>query len=172
MEIWTQLKNLQRVCDLAFQKTQNLTVKATSAILQALTSLDTLEVKDKNGKDKCHKEMLDDLLLTAVSVQDISMRHRDLQRPYISKAYHILASLAIPITTNLYGDNISETISSITESDKLVWRISFPQALDNCPQQYFHNMSQPFLGNRRGRASQPPRLRFQCHTHPQFHQPY
>ena len=172
MEIWTQLKKLQRARDLTFQKTQNLTVKAAPAMLQALTSLHTLEVKDKNGKDKCRKEMLDGLLLAAASVQDISMRRRDLQRPYISKAYRILASLAVPITTNLYGDNISKTISSITESDKLVWRISFPQAFDNRTQQYFHNRSQPFLGNHRGRTSQRPGPRFQHYTQPQFRQPY
>ena len=87
--------------------------------------------------------MLDGLLLSAASVQEISMRRRDLQRPYISEAYCILASPAVPITTNLYGDNISETISSITESNKLVRRISFPPAFDNRPQQYFHNRSQP-----------------------------
>ena len=144
MEIWTQLKKLQRARDLAFQKTQNLTVKAVSAILQALTSLNTLEVKDKNGKEKCHKEMLDSLLLSAASVQDTLTRRRDLQCPYISKAYRIPASPAVPITTNLYGDNISKTISSITESNKFVRRISFPQAFDNRPQRYFHNRSQPF----------------------------
>ena len=116
--------------------------------------------------------MLDGLLLTRASVQHISMRRRDLQRPYISKAYRVLASPAVPITTNLYGDNISKTVSSITESNKLVRRISFPQAFDNHPQQYFHNRSQPFLGNRRGRASQPPGPRFQHYAHPQFRQPY
>ena len=143
VEIWTQLKKLQRERDLTFQKSQNLSVKAASAILQALTSFDTLEVKGKNGKDKCRNEMLDGLLLSAASVPGISMRRRDLQRPYISKAYRILASFAVPITTNLYGDNISKTISSITECNKLVRRISFPQAFDNRTQQYFHNRSQP-----------------------------
>ena len=64
MEIWTQLKKLQRSRDLSFRKTQNSTVKATSAILQALTALDSLEVKDKNLKNKRCKEMLDGLLLS------------------------------------------------------------------------------------------------------------
>ena len=45
VKIWTHLKKLQRARDLAFQKTQNLTVKAASAILQALTSLSTLKSK-------------------------------------------------------------------------------------------------------------------------------
>ena len=116
--------------------------------------------------------MLDGLLLTTGSVQDISMRRRDLQRPYISKAYRILASPAVPITTSHHEDNISKTISSITESNKLVQRISFPLAFDNRPQQYFHNRSQPFLGNCRGRASQPPGPRFRHCTHPQFRQSY
>ena len=89
--------------------------------------------------------MLDGLLLIAASVQDISMRRRDLQRPYISKAYRILASPAVPITTNLDGDKISKTISSITKSNKLVRRIIFPQAFDNRPQLYFHNRSEPFF---------------------------
>ena len=116
--------------------------------------------------------MLHGMLLIAASVQDILMRHRDLQHRYISKAYRILASPAVPITTNLYGDNISKTIGSITESDKLVRRISFLQAFDNLTQQCFHNRSQPFLGNRRGRALQPPGWRFQHCTHPQFRQQY
>ena len=78
---------------------------------------------------ECCKEMLDGLFLTAASVQDISMTRRYLQGPYIFKVYHILASPAVPITTNLYEDKISKTISSITKSNKLVQRIIFPQAL-------------------------------------------
>ena len=122
------------------EKTQNSTVKATSAILQALTALDSLEVKDKNLKTSVARKCW----TVCYSVQLISMRHRDLQRPYISKAYCILTSPTVPKTTNLYGDNISKTISSITEFNKLVRRISFPQAFHNRPKQHFHDRSQPF----------------------------
>lgn len=107
-EIWKTLDKKAHLQDKSMVDIQNLVVTGLGPVVQLVDFMK----KNNCMKDEA-KVMFSDLLTVLGQVQfNLSLRRRYLIRPYLKKKYSSLCSISMPITTKLFGDDISKEVKS------------------------------------------------------------
>ena len=70
------------------------------------------------------KQTLDGLTLLASASFDVNMRRRDNFRGDVNPSFKSLCAYHVPLTTQLFGDDISKTVKDIGETNRLGQKMS------------------------------------------------
>ena len=107
-EIWKVMDKRSQTLDRSLADIQNLVGSGMTPIIQLAEVL-----KPQIPGNNEAKTLLADSLTLLGQVQfDLSVRRRYLIRPTLKKKYHSLCNVSMPITTNLFGDEISKDIKT------------------------------------------------------------
>ena len=131
--IWKELDKGHRTKDVHLQSTQELLGRGLNAVVMAKDKLLNSQTQPERGTDDAHSEV-NTLLSTAIAVLgnaflDMSQRRREIMRSGINRRYQSLCNQTVPITHQLFGDNIQEAIKEINDMAKLSKSISPPSSI-------------------------------------------
>ncbi|KAK3099174.1 hypothetical protein FSP39_000526 [Pinctada imbricata] len=136
-EIWTNISSTARSGDLDYQKTQNVVLRAIGSIVNVV---DNLLQKDPEGKDEHSTAMVDKLMesvsLLAYANEDLNQLRKNNIKNELNHDFRSLCSSQTPVTEYLFGDNISEQVKTIQDTNKVGKKVSSTPS------------SHPFLGSR------------------------
>ena len=126
-ELWNQLDHNTKSQDIKSQRQQKLLLTAVNAMVRTTDNWMTDRELKRNLKKKGSnaREMFDaitdsvSMLLKAVHDVSMDRRNKVLNSPMVNNKYKRLASTEIPITDNLFGDNLKEAMAAIDNSSKL-----------------------------------------------------
>ena len=124
-ELWSQLDHATKSQDLKSQRQQKLLLTAVNALVRTTETWVThkpTDVKKKNNPNSdIFSAITDSTSIILKAVHDVSMDRRSkvLNAPTVNNKYKRLASAEIPITENLFGDNLKEAMAAIDNSSKL-----------------------------------------------------
>ncbi|XP_046574199.1 uncharacterized protein LOC124282290 [Haliotis rubra] len=167
-EIWRIMESDSKSRDIRAQKVQNSICKGLVPIVKVV---DTLCNKETFDVSSLVTQLVDGIALIASANLDLSLKRRDAIRGDIRPEFKQLCAHTNPITEYLFGDNLSEQIKELTDTNKLVTKVH------NVTSHHFHpyqrgGQSRPpvFRGTRGG--SQRGRGRFLGNGGPRFSHPY
>ncbi len=115
--VWQQLKQPVRTADGLRQKAQKLLLSAVCAILKACETV-TGDVRTT---------LTHALVLAMSSNREINLRRRDALRPHLNSQYSALCNPSTPITTELFGDDITKEIDQLAKSNRLGNQLAGPR---------------------------------------------
>ncbi|KAJ8041498.1 hypothetical protein HOLleu_12329 [Holothuria leucospilota] len=118
--VWDKLRSTTRNMDLKFQKVQLPLMKGFVAL--AYFSEYFLQIPNVD-KGRLH-ELFDAMSLLAQANSQLNLARRELIKTDLSKAFKHLCSAAVPITTQLFGDDVSKHVKEIAETRKMGFKIA------------------------------------------------
>lgn len=147
-EIWNQVKPDTRSKDI---KLQRVAAKLTKGMIPLVNLVDSLLKVSEKGEGLAAEDIaptirqtLEGLTLLANANFDLNMRRRDIFKEDVNPSFKSLCSPHIPLTTNLFGDDISKTVKEIGETNRLGQRMY----TGGKGKHSSHNQRRPFLGHR------------------------
>ncbi|XP_028394531.1 uncharacterized protein LOC114518732 [Dendronephthya gigantea] len=141
-QVWQQMRQETRNTDSALQKAQGLLISGLCAVLEVCNSSDG----DKR-RTLAHATVL---LLSAN--REFNLRRRDFIRPDLNKQYSSLCNPSIPVSTNLFGDDLNKEVEELTKSNKLSNKVTPKHRSDYRSEPYKVPSNRSFRG--RGRFNQ------------------
>ncbi|CAB4015392.1 Hypothetical predicted protein [Paramuricea clavata] len=161
-ELWGKLGPPVKTQDLRIANVQQTIVKATVALTEATERI--TKVKGNiEGKQQIITSLTDSLALLGHATYDLSLRRRDIMRPSINRELRALCSPQIPVTEFLFGDDVQNSLKTITECNKIAsstvkqgsdykHKPTYSRGGNYKPQasQGYGHGSKPFLGQRKG----------------------
>lgn len=157
-EIWRVMEPKTRTKDIKLQKLQQHTLRATVPVLQVIDNLVSCrDQKDQIDVDLLVTKLVDVLVFSSACNADLNSNRRDIIRTNLNFEYQSICSNNNPVTTLLFGDNITEYLKSITESNRIGVKVGggkfrhTPYTKER-PQR----KSEPFLGHRQYGGRRPP----------------
>ncbi len=112
--VWQQLKQSARTTDSAMQKCQKLFTSAMYAIIQACEKV----------TDDVRMILTHALVLAMSGNREFNLRRRELLRPSLNAKYTTLCNPSTPITSELFGDDISKEIDQVAKANQLGNKLS------------------------------------------------
>ena len=112
--VWQKLKPDTRTTDGSMQRCQKLFISAIYAIIDACAS----------STDQIRTVLTHALVLALSGNRELNLRRRELLRPQLNSQYAALCNPSIPITTELFGDNITKEIEDVTKANQLSTKLS------------------------------------------------
>ena len=110
--------------DLKLAMVQRTIVKATAALVQSTQMILKAYKKgtftDKTCKDQIYAQNGDAMALLGHMCCEVSMRRQFSIHPYLPKHLKGLCSDSVPVTNQLFGDNIAASVKEAKELDKLI----------------------------------------------------
>ena len=133
--IWEGLKPNARSMDVKLQKVEKL-------LVTGLTALSTVEVspltEDRENAYAC----------LAAAVFELNMTRRDLLKPGLSERYTQLCKPSIPVTSMLFGDDLSQNIRDLSEIHRATGKLARYQPYTRGRGYNRARGTRPFLGGR------------------------
>ena len=118
--IWGKLRPTTRNRDVKLQKVQTLIIKGMIALGQGAQ-----HILDAPGIDKSTvHEIFDALALMAQGNLELNLTRRELIKPDLHKDYQNLCCSDVPITSMLFGDDITKHLKELSETSKLGSKMS------------------------------------------------
>ena len=120
-EIWNKLEHFTKRQDLRASSLQKTIVKVGTILAKTTDCLLNLREED-NSSPKLDNLVLmntDAVALLGHSNYELSLRRREAIKPTLNKEYQALCSPQVPITDQLFGDDLQSQLSNITASNKL-----------------------------------------------------
>ncbi|KAK6186595.1 hypothetical protein SNE40_008608 [Patella caerulea] len=117
--VWTTLESFTQTEDSKLRAIQNSVVKA---------SINLTKMLDKGGQDMDSQILewgMDSLAILGHANRWINLRRRDLHKKHIDPR---LCSSAIPVTDQLYGDNMIKDIKDIQELNRISRKVGSQQS--------------------------------------------
>ena len=127
-QIWDSLKPHSRNVDLKLQKVQKLLIKGTIALAK--------------GTDEPNEDQQNALTSLAAAHYEMNMLRRELIKPGLQEKFSQLCKNTVPVTENLFGNDLSRQIKDIAEVHRATGKVA----------RYGHGRFNPY--NRRGRGYQ------------------
>ena len=122
-EIWKNLPTATKQNDAKLAAIQRTIIKATSALAQStqeiLKAYKSKKLTDKETKEKMTDKNADAIAMLGHACHELSMKRRFSIRPQLPKHLTGLCGESVPITSQLFGDNLTGTIKEIKELDRL-----------------------------------------------------
>ena len=136
--IWDSLKAHTRNVDLKLQKIHKLVMKGTIAMTK--------------GKSDMNEDEQNSLTCLAAANFEMNMMRRDLIRPGLQEKFALLCKPTVPVTENLFGDDLSKNIKDLDEVHKATGRMARYQGGRQGGQRYqtYHNNRGNYRGRGRG----------------------
>ena len=165
-ELWKDLPATTKQADVKLASIQRAIVKATAALAQstqALLKASSQKVfTDASIRAKITDQNADAMALLGHACHELSLRRRYALRPHLPKDLKGLCSETVPITDQLFGDNLTASIKETRELDKLSrgagnsrFQPSYDNRYRNKPWQRGNNKDRrPFLGQRQPYGAQ------------------
>lgn len=123
VEIWKDLPATVKQADVKLASVQRAIVKATAALAQStqviLKAHTQKKLTDAAIKATVTDQNADAMALLGHACHELSMRRRYALRPHLPKHLTGLCNESVPITSQLFGDNLTASIKEIKELDKL-----------------------------------------------------
>lgn len=119
-EIWNKLPQEAMKSDLKLQHIQRAVVKAATATARAAEIL--LEAKKGRQCEKLNQAVrncTDSIALCGHASRELSQRRRYAIKPHLNKQVARICDDSVPITTKLFGDNLSATLKEVKEADRI-----------------------------------------------------
>ena len=108
--VWDSLKNHTRNNDLKLQKVQKLLVKGMIAMTK---NLEKVNEDEQNG-----------LTCLAAASFELNMLRRELIKPGLQEKFAQLCKAEVPITENLFGNDLSKHIKDLSEVHRATAKVS------------------------------------------------
>ena len=150
--IWDKLRSATRSRDLKLQRIQVMILKGIIALGKGAQQVLNLPGVDKSA---IH-ELFDAIAFMAQGSLETNLARRELIKPDLSKEFQHLCSSAVPITSQLFSDDISKYVKDIRDSSKMGLKIARGGSTNRFRpyrgRPYRGRMNSSFLA--RGRSSQ------------------
>lgn len=118
--IWDKLKAETKSSDLKMQRAQNMLMKGTITVIEVIDSL--MSNGDPLGKQLA-KKLMGSLAFQSNVMYEMNMKRRELIKPDLNVQFKHLCSSHVPITEELFGDDLHKHVKDITESQKVSNRL-------------------------------------------------
>jgi len=141
-EIWGKLKTPQKTRDLRMSNVQKTIIKATVGVVEVANEL--IQAKSNNN---LLRKLTDSIALMGHATYELSLRRRDLMRPSINKELRALCNQQIPVTDQLFGNDVQNSLKTIKECNKIA--NSCTQGRDGYEHKKYNKGYKPFLGHRK-----------------------
>ena len=117
-EVWACMEHQARSDDLKSQRRQRVIMTAANVIAKIA---DKVVTGQKMSQDELFENLLDagGLVLKALHDGSTDRRQKIVNGPNMDKKYKKLASAEVPITSNLFGDDLKAACAQIETSSKL-----------------------------------------------------
>ena len=145
-EIWGKLKTPQKTRDLLMANVQKTVIKATVAVVEV-----TNELLQKKPSADIIRKLTDSIALMGHATYELSLRKRDLMRPSIYKELRSLCNQQIPVTDQLFGNDVQNSLKTIKECNKIA--NNYCTQAQGSEQKRYNNGYKPFLGHRKDHGS-------------------
>lgn len=119
-EIWNKLPQEAMKADLKLQHIQRAVVKAATAAARAAELL--LQAKKAPSAEKLSQAVrncTDSIALCGHASREIALRRRNAIKPHLNKQVARICDESVPITSKLFGDNLSTTLKEVKEADRI-----------------------------------------------------
>ncbi|KAJ8030031.1 hypothetical protein HOLleu_29600 [Holothuria leucospilota] len=147
--IWEKLRPAtSRSRDIKFQKCQT----ATKGII-ALTETVKLLLSCPNVEKSIIHGIFDAITLVAQGNLELNLARRELLKPDLSQDFQQLCSQNVPVTTQLFGDDIEKRVKDIAASTKIGAKVSYR---GNYHSRGYRGRGRPFLARGKSWAFRPP----------------
>ena len=141
-EIWGKLKTPQKTRDLRMANVQKTVIKATVAVAEV-----TNELLQKKSSAAIIRKLTDSIALMGHATYELSLRRRDLMRPSINKELRSLCNQQIPVTDQLFGNDVQNSLKTIKECNKIA--NNYCTQAQGSEHKRYNNGYKPFLGHRK-----------------------
>lgn len=171
-EIWEMIPQDSQQADVKYQKIQQNIVQGITPIIECLDSKDVSE--------DIKKKLMDSLTLLTNAQMEMNNFRRSELKPKMKSAKG-LVHREVPITSQLFGDDLEGEIKKMEQKKKLSSSVSSYSSSSDRQQRRFHPYSsfqnfkdkaKSFLGreglSRQGSQFQPPQSRYQSQRHQSF----
>ncbi|XP_074608408.1 uncharacterized protein LOC141861082 [Acropora palmata] len=140
-EIWGKLKTPQKTRDLRMANVRKTVIKATVAVAEV-----TNELLQKKSSADIIRKLTDSIALMGHATYELSLRRRDLMRPSINKELRSLCNQQIPVTDQLFVNDVQNSLKTIKECNKIANNCTQAQGSEH---KRYNNGYKPFLGHRK-----------------------
>ena len=123
--LWNELPRKAHQIDLGLQEAQKAIVKTGQIVVQITDDM----LKAKKNKEHLKPSKYIGLLSDAINFLghagfQTSLKRRELLKPELSKNFQSLCSATVPITSLLFGDDLSKFVDDITKANKVATKIT------------------------------------------------
>lgn len=123
--LWNELAKKAHHTDLGLQEAQKAIVKTGQIIVQITDEM----LKAKKNKEQIKPSKYIGPLSDAINFlghagYQTSLKRRELLKPELSKNFQSLCSATVPITSQLFGDDLSKFVDDIAKANKVATRIT------------------------------------------------
>ena len=115
--VWNQLRESTKKADNGMQKCQKMFMSLMYAILQAC----------KVASGAVRDNLVHALVLCLSGNRELNIRRRELLRPDLNTQYGALCNASTPITTELFGDDVSKEIDEVSKANRLGKKLATPK---------------------------------------------
>ena len=113
--LWNELPHKARSGDLAMQEAL---VSLAEDVLQAKKRQGTFNPEDLLGT------LSDALSFVGHAGYQVSLKRRYLLKPELSKGFQSLCAVSTPVTTQLFGDDLSKNVDDISKASKIATKLT------------------------------------------------
>lgn len=118
-EIWSKIQKTTRSRDIRMQKVQASNVKGLGALAKLASSLlSAKSTKSPVSASESLKLCLDAFAFFANGNQELNNRRKEMIKPDLNARFKDLAKNN-PVSSNLFGDDLSQQVKDINEADKM-----------------------------------------------------
>lgn len=143
-EIWRSLPAAARNSDLDIQNPQKLIARAIVPITRVVDTFVRMDPQDdKYGTNETVNRLMEAISMMAMANDEINHVRRNSIKPSLNADYRSLRSSQNAVTGNLFGDNITDQLKTIQESNKVGKKLN-----DRPKFGHFPGNRWPFLGSR------------------------
>lgn len=121
---WSNLQLKTKREDIKLQKLQLLNIK--SMIILSRLFDEVIASKMPLGKATIVSALSDALAFIGSGNKVLNFFRRELIKPELKTEYQALCSTTVPVTTELFGDNVSQKVTDISEANKVSKRCLDP----------------------------------------------
>ncbi|XP_020902180.1 uncharacterized protein LOC110240703 [Exaiptasia diaphana] len=118
--VWLQLKTDTKNGDHAMQKAQKFLIHSTYALLEGC---------QKASDDLRTTLHVHALVLLLSGNRELNIRRRELLKPDLNARYAALCNPTTPITSELFGDDVSKEIDDLSKANKLGKKLATPSRI-------------------------------------------
>lgn len=154
-EVWRACSPLTRETDLKFQNVQKTLVSALIPLTKMAEKILKLsQLFSKNDLSELLTLSSDTIALLCSANREINYRRREAIKPDLQADYKLLCSSQVPVTKQLFGDNLQNDMNEIKNAAKLTKSLSKQNTPNNNPTlsgKRWHSGSKPGQNTKRGK---------------------
>ena len=113
--IWDKMKPTTRSRDAGLQAVQQTLVKGATAVIRVADSL----LSKQPALATELSTLLDAVYLLGSTVSELNQKRRDFVRPDLNDRYRFIGSASVPVTSQLFGEDLAKQMHDISEANKM-----------------------------------------------------